>query len=306
MKIPQFIYFIFLSLFIFTSCEKTEFEDLTRHSVEGVEWKLYSGRVYVENLENGQTYYYDHFGPNKTTSNLDIYGGSLSSVDSLTQYQYEWYFSNGSFILNDTKYYDYTSMGVGEKTQYTIVGVEPFSSSRNIIVLDLEETHMTVQVYESYESYEGVNYRYFSTLTFVKEGLTCQDCLIDSYDGYTYGGVVNSVYDSPSTAQSLNGTQWVITRYDEGMTPYSPTDTIDFISNVSYTINGGTWSNYTLSNIAGTNMNSLTLYECTTLGGNYSGQISQSFIESGEINNVTFTGVFGTPNNVTVWLERIN
>ena len=186
------------------------------------------------------------------------------------------------------------------------MGVEPFSSARNIIVLDLEENYMTVLVYESYESYDGINYRYFSTLTFVRSGTSCGNCGIDVYNDYTYGGTLNSIYDSPSVSQSLNGTSWVITRYDEGMTPYYPNDTLEFISNVSYTINGGPWSNYTISNIAGTNMNSITLYECITLGGNYSGQVSQSFIEEGSINNVNFTGVFGTPNSVNVWFDRIN
>ena len=106
MKTLKFIYLLPLLLAVFTSCEKTEFEDLNRDTLEGVDWELYSGRVYVENLETGEDYYYDHFGPNKTTSNLDIYGGSLSSIDSLTINQSKWYFSNGSFILNGSKYYD--------------------------------------------------------------------------------------------------------------------------------------------------------------------------------------------------------
>tara|TARA_R110002110_G_scaffold49196_1_gene145849 strand:+ start:4773 stop:5693 length:921 start_codon:yes stop_codon:yes gene_type:complete len=306
MKTLKFLYLTILSLIILTSCEKPEFEDLTRYSVEGTEWRLYSGRVYVENLQSGESYYYDHFGPNKTTSNLDIYGGSLSSIDSLTALQYSWYFSNGSFVLNGNKYYDYTKMGVGENTQYSIIGIEPFSSARNIIVLNIEENYMTVRIYDSNESNDGENYHYFSTLTFVKNGMSCQDCIMDVYPTYTYGGILNSIYDSISVSQSLNGSKWVITRYDEGMTPYYPNDTIEFISNVSYTVNGGPWQTYSLSNITGTNMNSLTLYECSTLGGNYSGQITKSFIQSGEINNIVFDGIYGTPGNVTMWLEKIN
>ena len=115
MKTLKFLYLTILSLIILTSCEKPEFEDLTRYSVEGTEWRLYSGRVYVENLQSGESYYYDHFGPNKTTSNLDIYGGSLSSIDSLTALQYSWYFSNGSFVLNGNKYY---SNDVNETQEY--------------------------------------------------------------------------------------------------------------------------------------------------------------------------------------------
>ena len=292
---------------IFISCEKEMFDDPTpMYSMENVEWVLYSGRVYVENLDDGTQYYYNHFGPNKLESNLDIYGGSESTVDALNQHQTTWFISNGIFIYNSSVNYDYTEMGVGDKTKYTLIGVEPFGSSRTIIPVVVAENYITVELYESYESYEGVNYNYFSTLTFVRQGTSCLECENDVYDGYVYGGILNSVVDEPTVTESLNGTQWVITRYDEGMTPYYPNDTIDFISNVSYTINGGNWYNYSLSNIVGNNLLTLTLYECSTLGGNYSGEITEAGITSGTINNQTFNGIFDTQGNVKVWMEKIN
>ena len=52
MKTLKFIYLLPLLLAVFTSCEKTEFEDLNINTLEGVDWELYSGRVYVENLKS--------------------------------------------------------------------------------------------------------------------------------------------------------------------------------------------------------------------------------------------------------------
>ena len=46
----------------------------------------------------------------------------------------------------------------------------------------------------------------------------------------------------------LNGTSWVITRYDDGMTPVYPDDTINFVSGVSYDINGSNPNTYSFSN----------------------------------------------------------
>ena len=304
LKIP--ILLIFLSS-IFISCEKELFDDpKPTYSLENVEWVLYSGKVYVENLDNGTQYYYDHFGPNKMESNLDIYGGSQSIVDGLIQYQTTWFISNGTFIYNSQEYYDYTDMGVADKTKYTIIGVPPFGSSRTIIPVEVGENHMTIEIYEAFESHNGVNYNYFSTLTFIRMGATCQYCEVGSYDGYTYGGILNSIVDEPTSSESLNGTQWVVTRYDEGMTPYYPNDTLNFISNVSYTINNGEWHNYSVSNIVGNNLLTLTLYECVTLGGNYSGEITPAAVTSGEINNQIFNGIFDTEGHIRVWLDKID
>ena len=305
-KILIIPFLIFLSS-IFISCEKEMFDDPKPiYSLENVEWVLYSGRVYVENLDNETQYYYDHFGPNKMVSNLDIFGGSQSIVDGLNQYQTTWFISNGTFIYNSQEYYDYTEMGVASKTKYTIIGVPPFASSRTIIPIEVTENHMTIEVYEAFESHDGVNYNYFTTLTFVRGGTTCNYCETDVYNGYTYGGVLNSIIDEPTASESLNGTQWVITRYDEGITPYYPNDTINFISNVSYTINNGGWQNYSVSNITGNNLISLTLYECVTLGGNYSGEILPASLLSGEINNQILNGIFDTEGSIRVWMEKIN
>jgi len=292
---------LIICILSFNSCKKYEFDE-PLPTIENNEWILQSGRVYVENLDNGELKYYDHFGPNRTTSNLDIFGGSQSDIDNINISQTSWYFSDGNFILDNSVYYGYTSMGSGINVQYTIIGVPPFGSSRNIGVLELNDNILTIIVYESNESHNGVNYHYFSTLTFKRIGTTCSTCTTESINGYTYSGIVGTVIEEPTT---LDGTSWIITRYDEGMAPYYPNDTLTFISQVVYTLNNTGGYTYSLSNIAGNNMHSLTLYDCTTFGGNYSGQLSLSFIEAGEINNVTMTGVFGTNGTIQVWMEKL-
>ena len=294
--------FSFLIIIILSnSCKKYEFNEISP-TIEGTEWILQSGRIYVENLDNGELKYYDHFGNNRTNSNLDIFGGSQSDVDNLIKQQTSWYFSNGSFILDNNVYYEYTSMGTGVNAQYTIIGIPPFGSSRNIGVIEFNKNTLTLMVYESNESHNGVNYHYFSTLTFIRVSTNCNNCETASLDGYIYAGIINDVLETPT---DLEGTSWVITRYDEGMTPYYPNDTLTFINKVVYTINGTGGYTYSLSNIVGNNMHHLTLYECYTLGGNYSGQLSISFIDAGEINNITMNGIFGTNGTLQVWMEEL-
>ena len=302
----SFTTFLYIALFYFTllllvsSCKKYEFVEPP--TIQGTEWILKSGRVYVENLDNGETYYYDHFGANRTNSNLDIFGGSSSDIDNLQQYQTSWYFYDGIFILDNSVTYDYTSSGSGTRTQYTVIGIPPFGSARHVGVIEFNDDILTIKVYESNESNNGTNYHYFSTLTFTKNGTNCPTCITPVIEGYTYGGIINDVIE---TSTHLEGSVWIITRYDEGMTPYYPNDTLTFLSKVVYTINGNGGYTYSLSNITGNNMHHLTLYDCSTLGGNYSGQLSLSFIEAGEINNMTMNGVFGTNSTVQVWLEEL-
>ncbi|NIQ13616.1 MAG: hypothetical protein GTO02_04145, partial [Candidatus Dadabacteria bacterium] len=51
------------------------------------------------------------------------------------------------------------------------------------------------------------------------------------------------------TLNDLIGTTWVLTKYVTGFSVEYPNDTLDFISNNEYTINGGTAKAYQLSNI---------------------------------------------------------
>jgi hypothetical protein len=52
-------------------------------------------------------------------------------------------------------------------------------------------------------------------------------------------------------------------------------------------------------------MKSLSLYNLTTLGGDYSGQILSTFMSDEVINNTEFHDVFNVNNRVTMWIVRI-
>ena len=73
----------------------------------------------------------------------------------------------------------------------------------------------------------------------------------------------------------------------------------------SYKINGGSLRNYTLTDVTGNNMKSLSLYSFTTLGGDYSGQVMSTFTTDGVINNSNFVDMFNVNNTVIVWMNRI-
>lgn len=299
-----FLYLTLLSL-VFTSCEKYEF-DVDIPTIEGTEWVLVNGRVYTENLTTGELTYYDHFDDNQTTSNLDIFGGSSVDVDIIEQNVTTWYLQDGIFTLGNGGTYDYTTHGSGSRTQYKLLGIPPYGSSRSLGILDFDENVLHVQIYESNESNHGDNYHYYTVLTFVKSGYSCPSCVYTSEFNYEYGGTVSLVSSDVPGHLQLTGTSWVITRYDNGMTPVYPNDTINFNSGVSYDINGLNPNTYSLSNNTGNNLYNLTLYECVTFNGNYSGQVGLSFIDNGELNNLTMNGIFGTSGSINVWMERIN
>jgi hypothetical protein len=297
---------VFSSLFIFSSCKKEEplrpdnSNTVVENDaqVEGVNWVLYSGRIYVENLDNGEKYVYDHFGGGQTESNLAIFDGwSDVKMDSIKENYTTWFFNNGTFTLNGTHSYTYTEYNY----TYTPNGLEN-GSSRPIEVTHISDDYMVVTVHEGYASDGTSNYEFVNQLVFLKSGSTCTSCVPDVNYGYVYGGVWNS--PNSSTA-SLAGTTWVVTRYDQGMTPYYPNDTLDFISNSFYTINGSGTRTYSLSNVVGNNNKSLSLYSFSTVGGDYSGEVIGTFIDDGVVNNSQFVDMFDVNNTVTVWMTRI-
>ena len=105
----------------------------------------------------------------------------------------------------------------------------------------------------------------------------------------------------------LEGTRWVISRYDRNLTPYYPNDTLTFTSSNEYTLNQSLLKRrYSIYGVTNTNMSSITFYGLTTLGGDYSGEVLTQSISDGNINNSTFNSIWNTENEVNVWMKRIN
>jgi hypothetical protein len=294
-----------LSLFVvFTSCKKEEDlkpdnnlvtnvqEDAT---LIGINWVLFDGRFYTENMDNGEKNYYDHFDASQTQSTLDPFDGADVPFDTIIQDYTTWNFGNTNFTLNGTNSYTYS----GTELAPSVNGLEN-GSSRPMEVIELTDTKLTVKVHEGFASDGTNNFYYFSTLTFVKQGETCTNCQPNVPYGYTYGGTISTT-PSPNT---INGTKWVVTKFYDGFANNYPNDTLTFYQTY-YTINGGTPRTYTLSSIFGNNMSELTLYGFNTIGGDYSGLVPNDFISVGQINSANFEDIFNTNNDKLVWMLRI-
>tara|TARA_R110000803_G_scaffold61952_1_gene122042 strand:- start:3360 stop:4271 length:912 start_codon:yes stop_codon:yes gene_type:complete len=300
----KLLFTLMLGLF-FLSCEKEQLE-LPNNNVVipegnaeliGYNWVLSDGRVYLENLDNNDKSYYDHFGDNQNISNLQPINGSDVFFDSLVQDITTWNFGNSNFTLNGE--YAYEMNGTTEIV--SINGLED-GSSRSLIVLELTEEKLTVRVGEGYASSNGSNYNYFSTLTFVRQGETCTSCQPNALYGYTYGGLI-----SQSTEENeIVNTKWVVTYVQDGFANFTPNDTLHFINNNQYTINGTFASNYTLNGIIGNNYSELTLYNFYTIGGgDYSGYVPTNFISVGLLNLIEFSDIFNVGTNKKVSMQRI-
>ncbi len=204
--------------------------------------------------------------------------------------------SSNQFVLDGSSTYNYNTNTNGI---FNVYGMEN-GSPRNIEVLNSTNDVMNVKVYES-NGNDGVNnFTFYTVLTFVKVGYTGTVTEYTVPSGYSYSGVVGN----PSTATTLVGTKWVVTKYVQNFVTQLPNDTLEFISTTQYTINGYTPRNYSLS-IVGNNNKSLSLYSFTTLGGDWSGQVQGTFINDWVINNTLFTNMFVTTPDARIWVIRI-
>lgn len=306
MKIFKILSLIVVFSGLFFSCEKEEIKlpvnnntpTPTNRTVEGTEWVVTHGYLYMENLDNGELTVYDHFGPNKTESSLSAFSSGTTMLDTIKQNYTTWFFYDGTFTLNGDESWEYTDYN----DTYSVIGLSG-GTSRPITVIDISDNSLSVVVYEAYNSYNGVNYHYFTILTLTPLNVVCNGCYPDVMYGWTHGGVYEQQEEEVDV--SIIGTRWVVTRYLTSFGNYYPNDTLDFINGNKYTINGGSQRTYTLSGVVGNNMKSLDLWGFTTLGGDYSGQVHSTFIEDGVINNSNFHDMFNVNNTVVLWMERI-
>lgn len=300
------ILILILSL-LFISCEKKEVVPTTSsvvvpNTIEnpiGVTWELYSGRVFVKNITLLDNYYYDHFGPNKNSSNLDVFSPSWLPIDIITKGMTTWKFTSSSqFILDGQSTYTYNLYN----STFNVYGLEN-GSARPITILSNNGDYMVVKIYESNGNNGTYNFSFYTYLTFRRAGYTGNIYDYDVPQSYTYGGVWGYNGQNQTT---LQGTKWVVTKYIQNFNSAYPNDTLDFFSNSQYTINNGAARNYNLSSIVGNNMRSLSLYSFTTLGGDWSGQVQSTFINDWVINNSLFTNILSTNNYDTrIWMKRI-
>ncbi len=187
------IYILTLSTFFFTSCTKEEIKPVSQEieeagtTEEGIllygEWKLISGKMYIENMETGEKTVYDHFSPTKTTSSLR-YSGAQLEFETIEQNVTTWEFiappnwnGYGEFILDGDTLDPYglyvmdENWSVIEHPTATASTMQLGGSARPLqaVVVDygLERVAFTVQ--EAYEAIDGYNCNYYSELIFEKQ-----------------------------------------------------------------------------------------------------------------------------------------
>ncbi len=302
MKYSKIIFFL-ITISFFSSCKKEELKPNNTivsnsevYEFIDIDWVLTDARFYMENMDNGDKNFYDHFGPSQFQSTLDPVNGADIPFDSISQGVTTWRFTSNNFVLNGVNYYEFTH------TNNTVVaiGMEN-NSSRPMTIIDIDDLSITFLVHEAYGSLDGVNYSYYSTLTFVRAGESCTNCQPSSDYGYIYQGVINN----NTSSNSIIGTKWVVTKYYDGFSNNYPNDTLDFYSSTEYRINSGTPQDYTSYSVFGNNMTELTLYGFYTIGGDFSGMVPDNFVNNGEINSALFTDIFNTNNDKLVWMVRV-
>lgn len=122
-------------------------------------------------------------------------------------------------------------------------------------------------------------------------------------DDYSDGGTLQNGTGSDN---AINGTKWVLTKMVTSFATEYPNDTLEFISNTNYKINGTLVRNYQLSSIVGSTNYDLSLYYMTTFGGShYSANVGFYFVDDGVIDNVEFHNIQNTTSKIRAWFKKI-
>ena len=119
---------------------------------------------------------------------------------------------------------------------------------------------------------------------------------------YVYGGTLPS---TGAVSNDLVGTTWVLTKYVSAFATEYPYDTLNFVSNNGYTLNGGAIRTYQLNTIPSSTNYSLSLYFFFPFGGShYSGDVGGMFIDDGQINNTEFTDNQNSSSTIRAWFVK--
>jgi len=120
---------------------------------------------------------------------------------------------------------------------------------------------------------------------------------------YIYGGTLPS---TGNVSNDLVGTKWVLVQYVTDFATENPYDTLEFVSNNTYTLNGGAVRTYQLNSIPSSTNYSLSLYFFFPFGGShYSGDVGGMFVQDGQINNVEFTDNQNPSSIIRAWFVKI-
>ncbi len=122
---------------------------------------------------------------------------------------------------------------------------------------------------------------------------------------YGNGGTLPTWGNSGANNELVN-TMWALIQLQTAFSNVLPVDTVRFIDNTNYTINGGAVRTYQLSAGVASNSKTLTLnYHFPFGSGNYSGEVAPTFVTDSVMNNVEFKNIQNTSTTVRAWFARI-
>lgn len=125
----------------------------------------------------------------------------------------------------------------------------------------------------------------------------------DPLSGYGNGGVLPT--STITTNNELNGTNWVLTKVQIGLSSTNKNDTIHFISNNQYKVNSNSLI-LTYSLYQSSANKTLTLYNFMPVNGyNLSGIVGVTFVTYGQITGVEFKDLFNSTNKCNLWFNKI-
>lgn len=122
---------------------------------------------------------------------------------------------------------------------------------------------------------------------------------------YSNGGTLPN-WSNGNNNNELVGTTWVLTNLQTNFSTVLPIDTVRFIDNTYYTINGGAVKTYQLSVGVASNSKTLVLNFHYPFGsGNYAGEVASTFVTDSVMNNVEFENTQNALTTVRAWFVRI-
>ena len=310
----RFLKSVFLSLIVFFtfSCQKEEItpkpdnnnynDSVTTDMVSLLvdkDWVLVSGNFYYEDPK----IYYNH----PTNSYLNPFYGPDCNFDVLDIGVTTWRFTITQFFLNGVEQSSEPNSG-GINNQFVYVGVDngPTIVSRSFEVLNITEDRLEVKVGQI-GTLIGNPY---SILVFRKSTTTIANTTPYVPFNYVYQGVIGVSSNNPNLSNDdLYGTKWVVTKFYTGFGYDQPDDTLEFLTNGQYTINGTTSGGrtYNVNMVVGNTSVNLNLNDFITMGGNnYSILTSSNFINDGIINGSQVEDILNQNNsNKFIWMVRI-
>jgi hypothetical protein len=141
---------------------------------------LVSGKMYIDNIENGDKLVYNHFDSIKSRSSLSFYGPTIP-LENLIKDTTTWsfYFPSvvpniGRFVLNmDTLHpmglnVTRRNLTIIESPDAMISGTQLNGSARpiQIILFDVKKKLIKIYIQEQYFNLNGYNYKSFNELIF--------------------------------------------------------------------------------------------------------------------------------------------